>query len=99
MSPAEIAAVLALHKLWLNNGPGKRADLRKADLSEANLRWADLECADLEGADLSGADLTGANLLHSTLQRKDIMTAGAIMDCCTMPDGRGWADYERNRVF
>ena len=56
MISAEIKQVLDLHKKWLNEQGGERAnlsgaDLRRADLSGANLLWADLRGADLSGAD------------------------------------------------
>jgi len=41
-SKEELAEVLRLHKLWLNNEGGKRADLSGADLSRAYLSRADL---------------------------------------------------------
>ena len=57
MTSEEIKKVLDLHKKWLNEQGGERADLHRADLSEADLSWADLSRADLSGTDLSGADL------------------------------------------
>ena len=73
---------LRLHKLWINDQGGVRADLHGADLTEANLSDADLRDADLRGANLSGtyltrtnlsgADLTRANLRGANLTRADL---------------------------
>jgi len=43
MDATELKLVLDDHVLWLSNGGGKRADLRRADLGGANLRRADRE--------------------------------------------------------
>ncbi len=72
MTSEEIKKVLDLHKKWLNEQGGERADLRGATLSGANLRgadlcWADMRVATLSGADLRGADLSGANLRGADL--------------------------------
>ena len=48
MSSEEIKKVLDLHKKWLNEQGGERADLSEADLCWANLRGADLSGADLD---------------------------------------------------
>ena len=57
MTIEELEKVLDLHKKWLNEQGGERANLRGADL-----RWADLRGANLRGADLFWADLRGADL-------------------------------------
>ena len=62
MTSEAIKKVLDLHKKWLNEQGGERANLREADLSGANLRGADLRRANLRWADLGGADLRGADL-------------------------------------
>jgi uncharacterized protein YjbI with pentapeptide repeats len=68
-SPATLAEVVRLHKLWLTDAPGgRRAQLQDADLWGANLRSADLRRAELGGADLRGAELQGANLRDAELQ-------------------------------
>ena len=67
----ELAEVLRLHKLWLEDNPKgiradlssadlRSADLRSADLSLANLSWANLRLANLSLADLRWADLSSA---------------------------------------
>ncbi|MHA1342347.1 MAG: pentapeptide repeat-containing protein [Promethearchaeota archaeon] len=58
MKSEELKEVLALHKKWLTDDGGKRADLTGADLRCANLIGANLRNADLEGANLTGAILT-----------------------------------------
>ena len=72
MTSEEIKEVLDLHKKWLNEQGGERADLCWADLSGADLRGADLSGADLRGADLSGADLRGADLSGADLSGADL---------------------------
>ena len=57
-SPEELAEVLRLHKLWLNDEDGgERANLGGAYLDGANLDGANLYGANLGGANLGGADL------------------------------------------
>ena len=77
----ELAEVLRLHKLWLEDNPkGIRANLRWADLSLADLSWADLRSADLRWADLSWANLSLAKTDKRYIQiacigsRKDMTT-------------------------
>jgi len=74
---AELAAILAGHKLWsLSVGmAGSLANLRDADLRGAYLAGANLRRADLRGAYLSRADLTGANLRHADLSHADLSHA------------------------
>ena len=85
-TPEQLAEILTLHKVWMNNSKeGKRADLCRADLSGANLCRADLCGADLSGADLCradlcraylcGADLCGANLRGADLRGADLSWA------------------------
>ena len=60
-SPEELAEVLRLHKLWLNDEDGgERANLGGAYLDGANLDGANLDGANLRGANLRGAYLDGA---------------------------------------
>ena len=72
MSSEEIKKVLDLHKKWLNEQGGERANLRWADLSGADLRVATLSGADLRGADLSVANLRGADLCGANLRGADL---------------------------
>jgi uncharacterized protein YjbI with pentapeptide repeats len=67
MKQEEIAAVLAAHKLWLENKGGERANLDGARLDGANLDGANLVGARLVGARLVGANLARANLAHARL--------------------------------
>jgi hypothetical protein len=62
MTQEEIAAVLAAHRLWLEDKGGKRANLTGANLTGANLEGAYLRGANLGGAYLGGAYLRGAYL-------------------------------------
>jgi len=76
----DIQAVLANHKLWLENSENGRADLRSADLSYAdlsyaNLSGADLSYANLSSANLSSADLRSANLSGANLSGADLSSA------------------------
>jgi hypothetical protein len=82
MKALEIEKLLELHKKWLYDEGGVRADLRSADLhgadlssadlSGANLRSADLRSADLSNAVLYGADLRGADLSGADLNGADL---------------------------
>ena len=60
MKQDKLTEVLRLHKLFLDGGAGKRADLSNADLSNANLRYVDLSNANLSNVDLSDANLSDA---------------------------------------
>ena len=72
----ELAEVLRLHKLWLEDNPkGIRANLRWADLSLADLSWADLRSADLRLADLRSAILRSADLRWADLRSADLRLA------------------------
>jgi uncharacterized protein YjbI with pentapeptide repeats len=65
---AELAEVLRLHELWLDESEeGVRANLSGANLFGANLSGANLSGANLSGANLSGANLSGANLSGANL--------------------------------
>jgi uncharacterized protein YjbI with pentapeptide repeats len=73
-SRADLDAILAQHKLWLESGMTSgtgeelaRADLRDARLSAALLAGADLSGAILYDADLRGANLSGADLSDASL--------------------------------
>ena len=67
MTIEELEKVLDLHKKWLNEQGGERANLHGADLRRADLRGADLRGANLRGADLHGADLRRADLHEADL--------------------------------
>ena len=72
----ELAEVLRLHKLWLEDNPkGIRADLSSADLRSADLRSADLSLANLRSADLRSADLSLANLSWANLRLANLSLA------------------------
>ena len=87
-TPDQLAEVLRLHKLWLEDDPaGKRADLRganlqRADLQRADLQRADLRCANLWGANLRDADLRGADLRDADLRRANLW--GANLRCANL---------------
>mgnify|MGYP000930142208 FL=1 len=69
-TPEELAEVLRLHKLWLDDEEGgERANLAGAALTRANLAEANLAVANLAGAYLKGANLAGANLKGANLVR------------------------------
>jgi hypothetical protein len=74
MTQEELNAVLAAHKLWMDNdgANGVYADLRRADLHGANLSGADLRCADLRSANLSDTDLIDAALGCADLRDADL---------------------------
>ena len=105
-TPDELAEVLRLHKLWLEDDPaGKRADLRCAYLSRANLRDANLSRANLRDANLSGANLSGANLRGADLSGTCLDPANTIppisdetlLSAELTIDGefvRGWRTYK-----
>ena len=72
MTREELEKVLDLHKKWLNEQGGERADLSEADLSEANLHRANLRGADLYRANLIGANLRGADIRGANLRGADL---------------------------
>lgn len=82
MTQEELAAVLADHKLWLEEEGGKRAnlygakldfvDLTGVNLSGANLNATNLHRANLRTADLCGVDFNGANLYAANLTRANL---------------------------
>jgi len=79
MNQKELNEILELHKKWLNNDGGKRADFTDANLTgvrlaDANLSHADLTDAILTDADLTYANLTGANLSNCIGNSKNIKT-------------------------
>jgi uncharacterized protein YjbI with pentapeptide repeats len=90
-TPEELAEVLRLHKLWLDDEEGgeranlagadltwanlARADLTRADLTRANLAGANLAWANLAGANLAGANLAGADLTWADLTRANLARA------------------------
>ena len=94
MTKEELNNILELHKKYLVNDGGKRADLRGTDLREADLHKADLSCANLCdanlcGADLSNADLRGADLLGANLNGADLCDAdlsGATLEFVDLSD-------------
>ena len=83
-TPEQLQGILAEHRLWLNDGGGKRAILSDANLSRADLSDADLSDADLSGADLSRADLSRANLRGADLSRADLSCAD--LSCANLRD-------------
>ena len=75
LSPAEIAQMLAEHRLYLETEyhQGHRANFASADLagrdfSGLNLRGVKMDRAVLRGADFTGAHLQSANLIGAILQ-------------------------------
>jgi len=72
IKPDELKAILAAHKLWLNNERGARANLTDADLTDVDLTRANLTDADLTDADLRRANLTGVNLTDADLTGADL---------------------------
>lgn len=78
MDKEKLQKILENHKLWLDTGVGKCADLHAADLTGANLSGADLHAADLIGANLSGADLGHADLCYANLSGADLHGANLL---------------------
>jgi uncharacterized protein YjbI with pentapeptide repeats len=73
---AELAEVLRLHELWLDESEeGVRANLSGANLPRANLSGANLFGANLSGANLSRANLSGANLSGANLSGANLSRA------------------------
>ena len=60
--------VLKLHKKWLEEEGGKKADLSCEDLSNVDLSNLDLRCIILRGANLEGTNLNYANLRGAYLR-------------------------------
>ena len=86
-TPDELAEVLRLHKLWLNDKEGgERAYLDRANLGGANLGGANLRGANLRGANLDGAYLDGAYLDGAILRGANL--DGAYLDGAYL-DGAG----------
>ena len=85
MKQEEIAAVLAAHKLWLENKGGERANLDGARLDGANLDGANLVGANLARANLAHARLVGANLDGAKINNDK--TAIGILRRATRSDG------------
>jgi uncharacterized protein YjbI with pentapeptide repeats len=75
MNTEELKQALELHKKWLLNHAGCRADLSWTDLSEADLSEADLSRANLSCANLSGANLSRANLSEADLSDVNLSCA------------------------
>lgn len=81
MNIEELKKILADHKKWLYDEPGKKrailqdADMKNAYLRGDNLRRADLCRADLRGADLREADLFKADLRGANLEDADLRDA------------------------
>ncbi|HEC5301786.1 TPA: pentapeptide repeat-containing protein [Enterobacter asburiae] len=101
MISAELAKILAEHKVWVEScrENGSRANLRDANLYGANLYGANLYGANLRGAnlyganlrdaDLRGANLYGANLYGANLRDADLRGAnlyGANLYGANLPD-------------
>ena len=87
MNKEDIEKIIDMHRLWLFESAGRRADLSDAnlsgaDLSGAILSGANLRRAILSGANLRGADLIDANLSDANLRRANLRGAnlrGAIL--------------------
>lgn len=80
-APANIQEILALHRQWLANDGGARADFRGTDLRGcafvgADLRKARFQNANLEGTDFSGANLAGTNFCFARLVGTNLKTSG-----------------------
>ncbi|MHA1342348.1 MAG: pentapeptide repeat-containing protein [Promethearchaeota archaeon] len=75
MKSKELKEVLELHKKWLADDGGKRADLRYANLERANLTGANLRDVDLTNAILTSADLRYVNLEGAYLINADLRGA------------------------
>lgn len=93
MTQEELNAVLAAHKLWMDNdgANGVYADLRRADLHGANLSGADLRCADLRSANLSDTDLIDAALGCADLRGAALYGADLIdadLRCAKLSDAK-----------
>lgn len=73
----ELAALLALHKQWVESdgNEGLKANLEDANLEQADLRDVDLTRATLNGARLRGARLDGADLRDTTFFNADLTNA------------------------
>ena len=71
----ELRNILELHKKWINNDGGKRANLQYTNLEDVNLHNADLRGADLRGADLQGLNLEDANLQYANLEDANLCGA------------------------
>jgi len=91
-TPEELAEVLRLHDLWLDDEAGGEranlagADLAGANLARANLAWADLARANLARADLARANLAGANLAGANL-------AGANLARANLAGAEGFSPF------
>jgi len=83
MEQSKLNEILRLHKLWLDDKGGERANLSNAnlsyvDLSGANLRNANLRYANLSNVNLSYVDLRDANLSNANLSNANLR--GANLD-------------------
>lgn len=84
MNKEELSNVLKLHKKYLDNDGGERANLNGVDLSNVDLR-----CVNLRNANLSGANLSGANLRDATLSNTNLRYANlryANLWCANLRD-------------
>lgn len=82
MTQEELAAVLAKHKLWLEEKGGERANLYGAKLDFTDMNGVNLCCANLNAtnlhrasfrtADLCGVDFNGANLYAVDFTRANL---------------------------
>lgn len=91
MEETKLREVLALHRRWLMDEGGERADLSDADLRNADLRGAYLRNANLYNAclykaDLSGADLRGAMLCKADMRKADLSVAALYCADLRMAD-------------
>ena len=98
MEKAELAEILRLHKLWLNDECGSRADLSYADLRCADLRGADLSGANLRDADLSGANLRDADLSHAYLRGANLRYTDLDYSCLPLWCGSLEAHFDDKQL-
>ena len=75
MNKEDIEKIIDMHRLWLFEGAGRRANLSDANLIYANLIDANLRGANLRGANLRGANLRRANLSDANLSGANLRGA------------------------
>ena len=81
MEQSKLNEILRLHKLWLDDKGGERANLRYANLRYANLRYANLRYANLSNVNLSYVDLRGANLSNANLRGANLDFSQLNLSC------------------
>lgn len=75
MTKEKLQRILESHRLWLDGGAGRRADLAGENLVGANMSGMDLKGADLADACLACARLSYANLSETDLSDADLSDA------------------------